>query len=167
MTVRIAGPSDFNEIWRLLMLSHEEGAVFTLAEDKVRWMVDRLLYPERSPPGDPRVRGVIGVIGSMQRLKGLALLCLSSMWYSHDMFIEELTVYVDPEHRKSDCAQILIGWMKKQVDEVGLPLISGVVSNDRTEGKCRFYRRQLPKAGEFFMLPPKGGNITILSTASS
>lgn len=164
--VRIAGPADYDEVWRLLMLAHDEGAIFTVAEDKVRWMVHRTLYPEQIEPLDQRARGVIGVIGNVGKLEGLALLCISSMWYSYDLFIEELVVFVDHKYRKSDHAKTLIGWMKKQPDEVGLPLVSGVVANERTEGKCRFYRRELPKAGEFFLVKPKEYN-TMFSIAKA
>lgn len=166
--VRIGGAADFDEVWRLLMLAHQENAIFKVAPDKTRWFVDRVLSPERIPPNDPRTRGVMGVIGPVGKLEGLVFLAISSMWYSYDLFIEEFTVFVDPNHRKSDHAQALIDWMKQQVDEVGLPLVSGVVSNQQTEAKCRLYRRKMPKAGEFFLLFPKGSNmITTLSTASS
>ncbi len=44
----------------------------------------------------------------------------------------------------------------------------GVSSNhERTEAKCRLYRRMLPKIGEFFYLAPKGSAGAHLATAAS
>ena len=33
--------------------------------------------------------------------------------------------------------------------------MTGILSNERTEAKCRLYRQLLPKVGEFFFLAPK------------
>ncbi len=154
--VRVAGPSDFNECWRLLMESHDENALFPLAEDKVKWFVNRVLYPETIAADDIMVRGVIGVIGPIDALEGLVFITVGSYWYSHHLHIEEYMVYVDPKHRRSGHAKALVGWMKEQVNKTGLPLVTGIMSTKRTEAKCRLYQRMLPKVGEFFFLAPKG-----------
>ena len=36
------------------------------------------------------------------------------------------------------------------------PLVTGIMSNVRTEAKCRLYRTRFTKIGEFFYLGPKG-----------
>jgi GNAT superfamily N-acetyltransferase len=154
--VRIAGPKDYDEVWRLLMLSHDENAIFPLAEDKVRWFVGRALYPESIPPDDTGFRGVIGVIGPVGSLEGLVFLTVSSYWYTHAKNVEELMIFVDPGHRISDHAKALIAFMKTQVELTGIPLVTGVMSAHRTQAKCRLYQRMLPKIGEFFYMAPKG-----------
>ncbi len=154
--VRIAGHKDFAEVWRLLMDSHSENALFPLAEDKVRWFVNRLIYPDSIPPDDAGIRGVIGVIGPIGSAEGLVFLAIGSHWYTHALHIEEYMVYVDPRHRKSGHAKALVGWMKQQVELTGLPLLTGIQSTSRTEAKCRLYQRMLPKIGEFFFVAPKG-----------
>lgn len=158
--VRVAVPEDGKEIWRLFLQGHKENGLFTLAPDKVGWLLDRVLYPERILPGDLGPRGVIGVIGPVGNLEALILLMLGSYWYSHDRHLEEYLIYTDPEHRRSRHAEALVHWMKEQVEITQLPLLTGVISNIRTEAKCRLYRRMLPKVGEFFYLTPKGSTMT-------
>jgi GNAT superfamily N-acetyltransferase len=154
--VRIAGPQDFDECWRMLMESHGENALFPLAEDKVRWFVNRVIYPETIRPDDVGIRGIIGVIGPVGAIEGLVFLTIGSYWYSNALHIEEYMVFVDPKHRRSSHAKALVSWMKQQVEATGLPLITGIMSTHRLEAKCRLYQRLLPKVGEFFYLAPKG-----------
>lgn len=158
--VRTAVPEDGKEIWRLFLQGHKENGLFTLSPQKVQWLLNRILYPQLIPPGDTGPRGVIGVIGPVGSLEALIVLTIGTYWYSDDLHLEEYLVYTDPEHRKSHHVQALIQWMKDQVETTGLPLITGIVSTYRTEAKCRLYRRMLPKVGEFFMIGPKGSNMT-------
>ena len=166
--VRIAGKADYEECWRLLMDSHNENALFPLAEDKVRWFVNRVIYPENIPEWDTGVRGVIGIIGPVGAVEGLVFLTIGSYWYTHDKHIEEFMVYVAPRHRRSSHAKALVSWMKSQVELTGLPLITGILSTHRTEAKVRLYERMLPKIGAFFYIAPKGSSMSpALSAASS
>ncbi len=151
--VRIANQKDFTEIWRLFRESHAENALFPLAEDKVNWFLHRLLNPELIPADDVNVRGVIGVIGEVGNLEGMALLTVGSQWYTRAHFLEEYMVFSDPRHRRSGHARALVDWMKKQSENTGLPLLTGILSTKRTEAKCRLYQRMLPKAGEYFLYP--------------
>ena len=166
--VRIAGKADYAECWRLLMDSHNENALFKLAEDKVKWFVDRVLHSETIAPDDTGTRGVIGIIGPAEALEGLVFLTIGSYWYTHDKHIEEFMVYVDPRHRRSSHAKALVSWMKSQVELTGLPLITGILSTHRTEAKVRLYERMLPKIGAFFYIAPKGSSMSpALSAISS
>lgn len=166
-SVRTATPDDMQEVWRLFLQGHKENGLFTLAPEKVQWFINRALYPELIQPGDTGSRGAIGVIGQTGSLEGLVFVTIGSYWYSHDKHIEEFIVYVDPECRKSGHAAALVQWMKDQVEITGLPLMTGIISNERTEAKCRLYRRMLPKIGEFFYLGPKGSNTPALVAGSS
>mgnify|MGYP001593750242 CR=1 FL=1 len=166
--VRTAKPEDHQEIWRLFLQGYRENGIFTLAPEKVQWFMTRALAPHTIPPGDTGPRGVIGVIGPVGgTLEGLSFVLISQFWYSNDKHIEELLVYVDPECRKTGHAHALIDWMKEQVETTGLPLMTGIISNERTEAKCRLYRRMLPKIGEFFYLAPKGAGAQLATVASS
>lgn len=163
--VRIAKPDDAQEVWRLFLQGHKENGLFSLAPEKVQWFMNRALFPHLIPANDTGPRGVIGVIGPVGALEGLVFVTIGEYWYSHQKHIEEFIVYVDPECRKSNHAHALIDWMKEQVEVTGLPLMTGVISNDRTEAKCRLYRRMLPKVGEFFLyVGSKGAS---LATAGS
>lgn len=157
--IRIAKSHDFDEVWRLLMAGHEENALFPLSPKKVEWFVNRMLNPESIHPEDTGVRGVIGVIGPVGALEGLAFIITGEFWYTEAKHLEELIIFVDPAHRKSNHAKSLLQWAKSLPNTTGLPLLTGILSNDRVEAKCRLYQRVLPKIGEFFFVSPKGGNI--------
>lgn len=165
--VRVAKAADFNEVWRLLMAGHNENALFPLAPNKVQWFVHRMLSPETIPPEDTGVRGVIGVIGNVGHLEGLAFIITGEFWYTDQKHLEELIIFVDPDHRKSEHAKSLLNWAKSLPDTTGLPLLTGILSNDRVEAKCRLYQRILPKIGEFFFVSPKGGNVAPALVAAS
>ena len=153
--VRIAGPKDHHEIWRLFLSGHRENGRFALAPEKVDWFIWRALRPDDIPPWDSGPRGVIGVIGEVGRLEGLVFVNLGSFWYTHDRHLEEYIVYVDPECRRSFHARALINWMTDRAESIHLPLLTGVLSDVRTEAKCALYRRMLPKMGEFFFYDPR------------
>lgn len=154
--VRLAKPADRQEIWRLFLQGHRENGMFTLAPEKVDYFLNRALSPELIPAWDTGPRGAIGVIGDVGTLEALVFVTIGTYWYSHDRHLEEFIVYVDPECRKSMHARALVKWMKEQSDRTGLRLVTGVVSNERTESKCALYSRMLPKVGEFFLYGGKG-----------
>lgn len=154
--VRIATVNDSSEIWRLFLQSHKENGLFQLSPDKVKWFMKRCLVPESIAPDDIGMRGVIGVIGKPGQLEALAFICVGSFaWYSDEKAINDCLVYVDSECRKSNHAHALIEWMKEQVEITHLPLTAAVMTNHRTEAKCRLYQRMLPKVGEIFHLKPQ------------
>lgn len=166
-TVRLAVFADLSEVWRLFLQAHSENGLFKLSPEKVQWFLTRVLCPDLIPIGDNGPRGVIGVIGPIGSLEGIVFLTIGTYWYSNDMHLEEYLIYTDPKHRKSHHVQALIQWMKDQVESTGIPLLTGIVSNHRTEAKCRLYRRMLPKVGEFFYLGPKGSTMSPALVATS
>jgi hypothetical protein len=91
------------------------------------------------------------VIGPKDNLEGSILIRLSSMWYSACPLLEEYWNFVHPDYRKSERAKYMVNFAKACADKMELPLLIGIVSNDRTEAKCRLYNRMLPKAGEFYL----------------
>ena len=153
--VRIAGASDFPEVWRLFLHAHEENGMFPISSAKAEWHIKRALEPEKIHPEDTGVRGVIGVIGEPNKLEGGVFLTIGSFWYTDRLHVEEYTLLVDPEHRRSNHAKTLINWMKSQANEVKLPLLTGILSNHRTEAKVRLYERMLPKSGAFLLVKPE------------
>lgn len=149
--VRVAQPADHQEIWRLFLQGHRENGMFTLAPEKVDYLIMRALHPELIAPWDTGPRGAIGVIGGVGSLEGVVLVMIDTYWYTHDRHLGEYLVYVDPECRKSYHAKALVDWMKQQSDTTRLPLLTGIISNHRTEAKVRLYERMLPRAGAFFL----------------
>lgn len=149
--VRVARPEDRQEVWRLFLQGHRENGMFTLAPEKVDWFINRAIFPQLIPQWDTGTRGVIGVIGDIGKLEGCVFVNLGSFWYTYDRHVEEYLVYVDPECRRSFHARAMVKWMKEQSDQTGLPLLTGIISNERTKAKCDMYGRMLPKVGEFFL----------------
>ena len=150
--VRKAIPADRESIWDLFRILHRENGVFNLSENKINWLLDRILYPEDISEGDMGVRGFMGVIGPVNKLEGFILITLGSFWYSDDIMLEEYANFVHPDHRKSNHAKVLISYSRHLSDEIGIPLVIGIISNFKTAEKVRFYRRQrLPEAGAFFI----------------
>jgi GNAT superfamily N-acetyltransferase len=154
--VRVARPDDRQEIWRLFLQGHRENGQFTLAPEKVDYFLNRALFPDAIPEWDTGPRGAIGVIGDVGALEALVFVTIGTYWYSHDRHLEEFIVYVDPECRKSTHARALVAWMKQQSDFTGLPLVTGIISNHRTEAKVALYERMLPRVGAFFLYGSKG-----------
>jgi len=105
-------------------------------------------------------RGLVGIIGEPGALEALALVTIGEYWYTLDKHLEEMLVYVDHRHRRSHHARALITWMKQQSELTGIPLLTGVVSRERTKSKCALYGRMLPKVGEFFLYTGKKGSVT-------
>ena len=154
--VRKASPEDHQEIWRLFLMCHNENGLFRLAPAKVEFFVQRALNPQMIHPADTGPRGQIVVIGPPGKLEAICFVIIGQFWYSDDHHLEELLVYVDSEYRASGHAKALIEWMKKTADGLGIKVLSGIMSNTRTEAKVRLYKRQMPCIGAFFLYPNPG-----------
>ena len=154
--VRFAGPSEFEQVWYLMRMSYGENAVFPLSMRKAAGFVRRALAGQE---------GAIGVIGPEEgELEALAFLSIGTFWYSERPHLEEYMVFVHPDHRKSQHAKALMRWMKQQVNETGLPLMTGIFSESaRNEAKCRLYQREFPKLGEFFFFKPNSSTVATSS----
>lgn len=153
--VRIAGPRDWDEIFRLLRAAHDESGYLPFDMAKVEWWMRRILWPELLDSLDTGPRGVIGVIGEPEQLEGLAFIIIGTIWYASQPHLEELVVYVEPKYRPQQHTLTLINWMKEQARITGLPLMAGVLSTERTEAKIRLYSREIPKAGAVFRYDPR------------
>lgn len=164
--VRKAIPMDAPEIWRLFLQTHRENGLFTLAPHKVTGFMDRALHPELISKNDTNPRAQIGVVGAFGRLEAVVFVLLSSFWYSEDIHLEELLVYVDPECRSSNHARACVDWMKGLSDELKVPLLTGIISKHRTAAKIRLYDRLLPRIGAFYFYPlEEGSELTKPETA--
>lgn len=147
--VRKADRSDEPELMEMLREVNVESGLFPLSEGKAQSYLDRAFN---------RQGAVIGVIGT-SHLEASICVLVTSFWYSDEWHLEELWNYVRPQHRKSNNAKDMIAFGQRCSDEIGIPLIIGVLSNMRTEAKVRLYRRKLGEpSGAFFvypqMLPP-------------
>lgn len=144
--VRKALPQDRQQILGMCEENHRENGQFSLSPTKVAAMVDRAFNGGGA---------VIGVVGGHNSIEGMLLLLISQFWYTDDWCLEELQNYVRPEFRRSTHAKDMIGFGKRCSDEIGIPLVIGVVSNERTKAKMELYRRQLGEpVGGYFLHNP-------------
>ena len=82
------------------------------------------------------------------------------MWYSDSRILEEKAIFIHPDYRsaKGGRARRLVEFAKRCAGELDIPLLIGVLSNDRTEAKVRMYERQFGKAtGAFFLYNARTG----------
>ncbi len=146
LTIRLATTDDMPEVMRLAVTACEENGFLNASAAllaKEIWPAlcqDHGLCPVIGPPG-----------GAIQ---GLALLRVGAMWYSEQTVVEEKAIFVYPEFRaaKGGRARRLCEYSKHVADSLGIPLLIGILSNTRTEGKVRMYKRIFGEpAGAFFL----------------
>lgn len=152
--VRKATPQDEADIMELCKQNHSENGQFSISLPKVNDMVSRAFN---------RGGAIIGVVGGpTHRIEGAILLLISQFWYTDDWCLEEVFNYVRPEYRRSTHAKDMISFGKRCSNELKIPLVIGVVSNERTRAKIELYRRQLgdPVGGYFLHRPASAGHQT-------
>jgi ribosomal protein L30/L7E len=140
--VRLATPKDEEKILDLLMLMHEENGLFEMDNDSVREMVRKVLNREN---------GIIGVIDGEEEIEAAVCLVIDKLWYAKTWCLNDVFNFVAPKYRRSTRAKSLISFAKSYSDQVGIPLLMGIVSNVRTEAKIKLLERQMSKAGAFFI----------------
>lgn len=136
--VRVAGESDRARLWELLMLAAAENAVFPINEHKVKEALDKIVQRERA---------VAGVIDGTTALAGMACLSYGQMWYTSAWHVEDMAVYVHPDYRRGTQnkghARALLQFSKWWADQLGMPLLAGVLTAKRTRGKLRLYEQEM------------------------
>jgi hypothetical protein len=140
--VRLATSADKLDIFHFLTRLHHENGMFPMDAEVVMGQLDEMLGP-RNP-------GVIGVIRGENGIEGSVGMTVEPWWYTKVPSLNERWNFVHPDHRKSTHARRLIEFAKWASDNMGLPLIMGIISTERTEAKVRLYRRQLDFVGAFF-----------------
>lgn len=106
--------------------------------------------------------GIVGVIGEPGKLEGGILLRVTEMWYSDDRILEEKALFIHPEYRnaKGGRARRLCEFAKRAADQLEIPLLIGVLSNNRTVAKIRMYERQFGEpSGAFFLYNGRTGSV--------
>jgi GNAT superfamily N-acetyltransferase len=153
--VRIATREDEHEIIQLLHVMHFDNGMMPLDEQCASEFFSRAFN---------KTGGIIGVIGQHGDIRAMIYLLLTRFWYTSTMHMEECFNFVRPDMRKSDYARTLINFAQKCADEIKIPLIIGVLTNNRMEGKVRLYRRALGiPSGAFFVY---GANWSVCDPSS-
>lgn len=150
--VRVALPKEEDEILEMCKSLHGENGLFSFSEDKVRDCIRRCYRREG---------GIVGVIGETGKLQASIGILISDSYYSHQWHLAELWTHVLPDHRKSHNAQALIEFGKRCAIQIGVPLITGIITNRRLSEKIRLYRKQLGiPSGVFFVFNANWANET-------
>lgn len=154
--VRLASKLEEEELMEMCREIHAENGLVSMAEEKVRAMLNRAFNKEG---------GIIGVIGKPGSLEAIIMIVMTKFWSSDDDHLEELFSYVRRPFRtkfngadtiKMPHAEALVNFAKKCSDEIGIPLVIGIITNKRMAGKVRLYRSILGyPAGAYFVVNPK------------
>lgn len=142
--VRLAQPSEEDDLMEMCRMLHEENGLFPMSEDRVRQVL-RMAFERKG--------GILGVIGDTGKIEAMICMLISQIWYWDQWHLDELFSYCRPEYRKSNNSKLLINFATRCADELGLPLIIGIVSNKRTAAKIRLYESTLglKPSGAFFV----------------
>jgi hypothetical protein len=151
--IRLGTPEDEAAMLDLALRAWEENGIKDVNPDKMLSMIRPALY---------LWEGLVGIVGEPgKKIEGAVLLRVSRMWYSDSLMLEEKAIFVNPEFRsaKGGRARKLCDFSKKVADELSLPLIIGVLSNNRTAAKVKLYERSFgPPAGAFFLYNVQTGH---------
>lgn len=147
--VRAAHPHDFTDIMAMCAALYEENGISNVNWERVQQAVIDGINGNLS---------TLAVIGPAQDLRGMILLRFSETWYSDEPILEELYNYVPRKHRNGRNAQALLEFAKSAADRLEIPLLIGVLSQNRTRAKIRLYQRVFGEpVGAFFLHGAKTG----------
>lgn len=153
-SVRLAGVSDEQAIFDLLMQDVEENAAHVAVPSIERIMGHITL-------GTRRQGGIIGVIdGPGGKPVAVCVLAPCQWWWSNSWYVQEIVCYVHPDHRQSAHIDDLLEWQKWISDcwseswGYTVYLVNGVLGTWRVMPKVRLYQRKFWQAGAAFIYPP-------------
>jgi hypothetical protein len=152
LVIRVGGPDDVHDIMDLALSACDENGFVQPAAQKLLQEIWPALNHDH---------GLVGIIGEKgQKPEGAVLLRIGTMWYSDQNVVEEKAIFIHPDFRsaKGGRARRLVEFSKQVSDDLGLPLVIGVLSNHRTEAKVRLYERQFGRpSGAFWLYNAKTG----------
>lgn len=146
LVVRVGTPEDVHDVMELALMGSKENGFVNPNPTK---MLDDV-YNALS-----RNHGIMGLIGPPgEKPQGAVLLRIVTTWYSDELIIEERAIFIHPDYRsaKGGRASRMCEFSKKVSERMQLPLMIGVLSNQRTEAKVRLYRRHFGEpAGAYWL----------------
>ena len=157
LAIRFATPDDMPEVMKLAVAAASENGFLDASAE----LLARELWPALCQ--DHGLCAVIGPVGT-DAIEGLILLRIGTMFYSTQVVVEEKVCFVYPEFRsaKGGRARQLCEFGKKVADELGVPLLIGVLSHTRTAGKVKMYSRMFSEpAGAFWLYGAKTTGHTV------
>jgi hypothetical protein len=150
--VRVGTPDDIDEMMTLAMAAVADNGFLSGEPDKLL----QAIYPALCQD-----HGIVGVIEEEDgTIQSAVLLHITEHFYSNGLCLEEKSLFVHPDFRKAKGGRAarLTEFAKQASDVLGLPLLIGVLSTERTEAKIRLYTRTFgPPAGAFFLYNARTG----------
>lgn len=151
--VRTGRPDDVHRVMDIALMACEENAVTKASPEKLL----RDIWPALNLD-----HGIVGIIGE-DPIEAAILLKMEPFWYGDDdeICLLERAIFVHPDYRsaKGGRARLLCEWAKNASRTLELPLIIGVLSNERTEAKMKLYMRQFGEpAGVYFIFGARTGS---------
>lgn len=148
--VRFGRMTDLDELMELCRNLARENAICPMIDNQVEQLLEGCLRHRN---------GFIGVIGEPGSIEAAMCLRFSTMWYNNSYWwLEDAFCHVLPDYRASNNAADLIDWSAWWADSLGIPLMLGIVSNERTKAKIKLYERKLgPMSGALFLVGAKTG----------
>lgn len=141
--VRLAQRDDEDALLEHSRMLWRENGLFSYSEAKARDLMRRAF---------DRQGGIIGVLGPSGAPEASIYLSLIQPYYSDDWQLTELWNYVmPPRHHRGGHAKKLIEFAKGCSDQMKIPFVIGILSDQRVEAKARLYGRQLEPGGVFFV----------------
>ena len=151
LEIRIAGTDEMTDVMDMAIAGAKENAFL----DASALLIAQTIYPALAQD-----HGLCGVVGPKGALQGFVVLRIGTLYYSEKLCVEEKILYVHPEYRsaKGGRARRLCEFSKKVADSLDLPLLIGICSSHRTEGKVKMYERIFgPPSGAYFLYRTKTG----------
>lgn len=148
--VRFGTMRDMDELMALCRNLATENAICPMMDNLVEQMLEGCLRHRT---------GFIGVIGEPGSIEGAMCLRWGTMWYNNSYWwLEDAFCHVLPDYRASNNASELIEWSQWWAESLEIPLMLGIVSNERTKAKIKLYERKLgPMSGALFLVGAKTG----------
>ena len=151
LIIRIGTPADLDDVMEAAVEAVRE--IGLMEPDPERLLQD--VWPALNQD-----RGLIGIISKPGgKAEGGVLLRVGKMWYSDQDVLEERVIFIPPQYRsvKGGRARRLCEFSKKTAEDLGLPLLIGVMSTVRTEAKIKMYQRHFgkPKGAVFLYNAPQ------------
>ena len=152
ITVRTGTPDDVHRMMELALAACEENGLSRPNPTKLLSEIWSSLNLHH---------GIVGIIGDIDKpLEAAILLRVESLWYTDELSVVERAIFVNPEFRQAKggraarCCEFATSVAKK----LGVPLVIGIISNQRTEAKKRLYERSFgPPVGHYWVVGGKTG----------
>lgn len=151
--IRFCNEGDRNALLDFVRAGHDESAMFTLSDTKVKTVIDHGINPPKDERGGVVHLVMIGVIDKPEGggIAASVAVEYTQPWYSDDWVLYELWNNVHKDYRKSTYAQDLIKFVKWISDSAKRPLGMQIYTTERLTPKIELYRRKMPQVGALFV----------------